>query len=168
MAQKRYGIDELANLVGVSRRTVRFYVQQGLLQPPFGVGRGKHYGPEHLARLRAVKALQVQGLSLDDVRRKIAGGDESAEVSALAATPVSEVAGSRWTRLDVAPGIELHLTGRHRTPSARGLQELEAWCRRNLGGEDDDGEVFPERLRKLAEQLRQSEKTKSDDDAGAE
>jgi DNA-binding transcriptional MerR regulator len=133
MAGKRYGIDELANLVGVSRRTVRFYVQQGLLQPPLGVGRGKHYGPEHLARLRAVKALQVQGLSLDDVRRKIAGGGESPEMSALAAMPVSEVAGSRWTRLEVAPGVELHLSGRLRAPSARALDELEAWCRRHLG-----------------------------------
>ena len=137
MAEERYGVDELANLVGVSRRTVRFYVQQGLLQPPLGVGRGKHYGPEHLVRLRAVKALQVQGLSLDAVRRKIAGGGGSAEVSALAATPVSEVAGSRWMRLEVGPGVELHLSGRHRAPSSRGLRELEAWCRRHFGAEQE-------------------------------
>ena len=133
----RFGIDELANLVGVSRRTVRFYVQQGLLQPPLGVGRGKHYGPEHLARLRAVKALQLEGLSLDEVRRKVAGEGESAEVSALAATSVSEVSGSRWTRLEVAPGVELHLSGKRRAPSARALEELAAWGRRHLGGETE-------------------------------
>ena len=168
MDKKRFGIDELASLVGVSRRTVRFYVQQGLLQPPLGVGRGKHYGPEHLARLRAVKALQVQGLSLDEVRRKIAGEGESAEVSALAIQPVPEVAGSRWTRLEVAPGVELHLAGGQRGPSARGLRELEAWCRRHLGTESAGHDLFPERLRKLAEQLRRSEAAGADDDGEKE
>ena len=164
MAEKRYGIDELANLVGVSRRTVRFYVQQGLLQAPLGVGRGKHYGPEHLARLRAVKALQVQGLSLDEVRLKVAGERDSAEVSALAAMPVSEVSGSRWTRLEIAPGVELHLSGGRSVPSARALEELEAWGRRHLGGDGDGDEVFPERLRKLAGQLRRLNAAEADED----
>jgi DNA-binding transcriptional MerR regulator len=164
MGEERYGIDELASLGGVSRRTVRFYVQQGLLQAPLGVGRGKHYGPEHLARLRSVKALQVQGLSLDEVRRKVAGGGESAEVSALAAMPVSEVSGSRWTRLEVAPGVELHLSGAHRAPSARAIRELEAWGRRHLGGEADGDEVFPERLRRLAQQLRRRQAAETEDD----
>ena len=50
---ERYGIAELAALGGVTRRTVRYYVQQGLLPAPLGVGRGRHYGPEHLARLQA-------------------------------------------------------------------------------------------------------------------
>ena len=52
MDDERYGIDEIAHLGGVSRRTVRYYVQQGLIPAPLGVGRGKHYGPEHLARLQ--------------------------------------------------------------------------------------------------------------------
>jgi DNA-binding transcriptional MerR regulator len=37
----RYGIDELAELGGVSRRTVRYYVQEQLLPPPLGVGAGR-------------------------------------------------------------------------------------------------------------------------------
>ena len=40
--QGRYNIDELADLGGVSRRTVRYYVQEGLLPAPLGVGRGRH------------------------------------------------------------------------------------------------------------------------------
>ena len=65
------GVAELADLGGVSRRTVRFYVQEGLLQPPLGVGRGRHYGPEHLKRLLEVKALQEQGRSLSEIREAI-------------------------------------------------------------------------------------------------
>ena len=167
---ERYGIDELASLVGVSRRTVRFYVQQGLLPAPLGVGRGKHYGTEHLARLRAVKALQQQGRSLDEVRRELAGGGGAHEMSALALAPVSGVPGSQWTRLEVVPGVELHLSGRRRALSGRALQELEAWCRRHL--EEDDGDLFPSRYRRLAEQLRRSERKPSaeraDDVKGSE
>ncbi|MBA2355458.1 MAG: MerR family DNA-binding transcriptional regulator, partial [Acidobacteria bacterium] len=39
-----YAIGDLAALGGVSRRTVRYYVQGGLIPPPEGLGRGNHYG----------------------------------------------------------------------------------------------------------------------------
>ena len=52
----RYAIGDLAQLADVSRRTVRYYVQEGLLPAPLGVGRGNHYGPEHLERILEVKA----------------------------------------------------------------------------------------------------------------
>ncbi len=61
---REYGIAELADLGGVSRRTVRYYVQEGLLPAPLGVGRGRHYGPAHLAQLLRVKALQEEDRSL--------------------------------------------------------------------------------------------------------
>ena len=62
--ERELGIEELAGLGGVTRRTVRYYVQEGLLPAPRGVGRGRHYGPEHLDRLLAVKAMQERGESL--------------------------------------------------------------------------------------------------------
>src|SRR5512137_1948428 len=65
---RRFGIDELADLGGVSRRTVRFYIQEGLLPAPLGVGRGSHYDRTHLDRLLAIKAEQEAGRSLDDIR----------------------------------------------------------------------------------------------------
>src|SRR4029450_12323962 len=45
-----YAIGELADLGGISRRTIRYYVQEGLLPPPLGLGRGNHYGREQLDR----------------------------------------------------------------------------------------------------------------------
>ena len=41
-------IDELADAVGLTRRAIRYYVQQKLLPTPLGVGRGKHYDATHL------------------------------------------------------------------------------------------------------------------------
>ena len=72
MADERYSVGELADLGGVSRRTVRYYVQEGLLPAPHGVGRGDHYGREHLERLLQVKALQEAGRTLDEIRQLLA------------------------------------------------------------------------------------------------
>ena len=68
-AAVRYAIEELATLGGVSRRTVRYYVQEGLIPPPLGLGRGNHYTPEHLEQLLRVKALQENGRTLVEIRR---------------------------------------------------------------------------------------------------
>ena len=72
-ADLRYGIKELAELGGVSRRTVRYYTQEKLLPPPLGVGRGRHYGRQHLGALLKVKSLQEAGQTLEEIRRTLSG-----------------------------------------------------------------------------------------------
>lgn len=136
--EARYGIEELAELGGVSRRAVRFYVQEGLLPPPLGVGRGRHYGPEHLVRLLEVKAMQERGLSLSEIRER-RGASGAAEPPAAPA-PVLPPR-SAWVRLELAPGIELHVAGDRKLPPPARLAELARWCRRWLhpsAEENDD------------------------------
>jgi len=127
--EARYGIEELAVLGGVTRRTVRYYVQEGLLQAPFGVGRGRHYGTEHLARLQAVKALQERGLSLDEVRAEVARPARRARAAAAASAPEA-VAPAPWRRIELVPGVELHVRGDRRLPPAERLRELAEWFER--------------------------------------
>jgi len=127
--QDLYNIDELADLGGVSRRTVRYYVQEGLLPAPQGVGRGRHYGRPHLDRLLEVKAWQEAGLSLDDIRaRRIPphGGGQAAP--RLSQPPPR----STWRRLALAPGVELHVAHDIRLPAPGRLEELVEWCRNHL------------------------------------
>ncbi len=128
---RRYGIDELADLGGVSRRTVRFYVQEGLLPVPLGVGRGSHYDRTHLERLLEVKAEQEAGRSLDDIRarRRPSSGRPG---QAVAAEPETSVPRSSWRRLELAPGVELHVASDLRLPAAARLDELVNWCRQHL------------------------------------
>jgi DNA-binding transcriptional MerR regulator len=127
----RYAIGDLARLAGVSRRTVRYYVQEGLIPPPLGVGRGNHYGPEHLEQLLRVKALQEGGRTLDEIRRTGAGGDGTrGKVQPLAERVA--VGRSLWRRLTLAPGVELHVEGNVRMPPPGRLQELSTWCRLHL------------------------------------
>lgn len=147
-----YGIEELARLGGVTRRTIRYYVQEGLLPTPLGLGRGRHYGPEHLAQLRAVKTLQERGLTLDEVKRELQAGPFGQELSSSAASfwdaartyaaegPASParpsapapMQASTWRRVEVMPGVELHVSGSRSLPSPARLRELAEWCERNL------------------------------------
>jgi DNA-binding transcriptional MerR regulator len=133
--EARYGIGELAALGGVTRRTVRYYVQEGLLPAPLGVGRGRHYGPEHLARLQAVKALQEQGLSLDAVRSEIDRGRRPRPAGARATE--ATVARSPWTRVQLVPGVEMHVSGQRRLPPPGRLRELVEWCERHFRERDE-------------------------------
>lgn len=130
MTGPRYAIGDLADLGGVSRRTVRYYVQEGLLPAPFGVGRGNHYGPRHLERLLEVKALQEAGRTLDEIRQAPASrpARKSAAPPPLVPTAVS-LPRTLWRHVPLAPGVELQVAHHVRLPSAARLRELAAWCR---------------------------------------
>ena len=146
----RYGVEELAELLNrgisdprdeVTRRTIRYFVQEGLLQEPYGLGRGKHYGPEHLQRLREIRDLQRQGLTLSQVKERLARAPRARATVPVAERGAPSPASSPWTRLEVLPGVELHVSGRYRLPSSRELAELTDWCRRALRPERaGDGE----------------------------
>ena len=66
-------IGELAQHSGVTRRTIRYYVEIGLLPPPSGPGKAAVYGEEHLERLESIKKLQSMRLSLEEIREELAG-----------------------------------------------------------------------------------------------
>jgi len=139
---ERYGVEELASLAGVTRRTVRYYVQEGLLQPPLGRGRGRHYGPEHLKALIRLRTLQEQGLTLAAIRvRQESGGAPAAEAAARVAEPRpladTALGRSAWTRVEILPGLELHVSSAWRLPPPGRLRELAAWCRLNLVHEEE-------------------------------
>ncbi len=127
-----YGIEELAELGGVTRRTVRYYVQEGLLPAPRGVGRGRHYGPEHLDRLLQVKAMQERGESLEAIRSALAGGPRR-----TATAPPPQVRREVVTRIVLADGLELMVSGGRKLPPPGALAELAAWCDERFRKDDE-------------------------------
>jgi DNA-binding transcriptional MerR regulator len=122
----RYAIQDLADLADVSRRTVRYYVQEGLIPAPLGVGRGRHYEQAHLDRLLQVKELQAAGRTLDEIRATLTGGSGTrATKRATAPSPDR----SLWRRVQLAPGIEVHIAHHITLPGSHRLRELADWCR---------------------------------------
>jgi len=70
-ASNSMGIAELARRAGVTPRTVRYYVAEGLLPAPGGRGQRRAYGQEHLARLETIKQLKAAYLPLHEIRRRL-------------------------------------------------------------------------------------------------
>ena len=67
--ENKYTIDELSELTGYSRRTIRYYVQEGLLDSPAGRGKGGFYFDSHLRQLQLIKKLQERGMSLSSIAK---------------------------------------------------------------------------------------------------
>lgn len=121
---------QLGAKVGVSARTVKHYLAQGVLPATTFRGAATRYGHQHLLCLAAIRWLQrEQRLSLQAIRlkwRTFSAEDVVRMASALlpelavAASPVAppaQLAASRkdgsvsdtWQRLTILPGLELHL-----------------------------------------------------------
>lgn len=66
-----FTIDDLTARTGVTVRTVRYYIGEGLLPPPFGAGPGTRYTREHLDRLLLIGALKDRYLPLREIRRQL-------------------------------------------------------------------------------------------------
>jgi DNA-binding transcriptional MerR regulator len=124
---ERLSIDELADAAGLTRRGIRYYVQQRLLPTPHGVGRGKHYDASHLARLREIRQLQAAGHSLEEIRHILGGGTPAP----VAAKSKVDLAASRpalraelWRRVRVMEGLELSFDAGRFNPSVEQLLAL--------------------------------------------
>src|SRR5688500_3225836 len=68
-----YSLHELAQLSGVTPRTIRFYIEQGLLAAPTALGAKARYTDDHLERLRIIKKLQAAHLPLAEIRTRLRG-----------------------------------------------------------------------------------------------
>lgn len=101
-----YSLNEVATLAGISGRTVRYYIELGLVDRPDGETRAATYGPRHLERLTQIRKWQEAGLSLDEIRDAIEQGLRPTMAARRASPPGSvEV----WSRLTVADGVELSI-----------------------------------------------------------
>lgn len=67
-----FKLDELARASGTSARTIRYYVQRGLLPSPRFRGRDTAYDGGHLVRLRAIRRLQEAFFPLDAIAAELA------------------------------------------------------------------------------------------------
>ena len=97
--ETRYSLAELARVVGVTPRTVRYYIVQGLLPGANETGPGAWYDDRHASRLRLIRELQRQHLPLAEIRTRLAELDD-ADVSDLLATETSKPRASESTALD--------------------------------------------------------------------
>lgn len=98
-----YTLDQLADLAGLNRRTVRYYIQLGLVDAPVGQTRAAHYTWQHLKQLLEVRGYSEQGFSLERIG-ELMRVEESPPPAAALARPGSLTVHSH---IHLADGVEL-------------------------------------------------------------
>lgn len=102
---ERYTLEELERLSGVSRRTIRYYIQLGLVARPMGETRAAFYGWRHLNDLLTIRRLTESGLSLEAVRGRLQSADAEASPVPAAAVPPGAV--NLKSHVSLGAGVEL-------------------------------------------------------------
>ena len=99
-----FTLDQLCTLADCSKRTVRYYVQLGLVDRPVGETRAARYGRRQLEQLLQIKQLSEAGISLERIREVLDG-------QAPPLPPRARAPGSVQLRSHVwvAPGVELQI-----------------------------------------------------------
>lgn len=102
---KAFTLDDISALAELPRRTVRYYIQSGLIDRPQGVGKGAYYTQRHVEQLLLVRKWQLAGLSLERI------GELLKQQAAGPLPPTPRRAGTVevWSHLVVADGVELTL-----------------------------------------------------------
>jgi len=101
---KVFKLTELAQLTDLPVRTIRYYIQQGLVARPVGEGRAAHYTADHLKQLLEIRQLTAAGVSLERIRDILAGAEAPVP-------PRPRIPGSLEVRSHIllAPGVELQI-----------------------------------------------------------
>ena len=104
--QQRHTIDELSTLVELPLRTVRYYIQLGLVDRPIGEKKAAYYTAAHVDQLLTIRKWQNAGLSLERIREILAAPE-----AGLLPPPRPRGAGTVevWSHLVVADGLEITL-----------------------------------------------------------
>jgi DNA-binding transcriptional MerR regulator len=65
---EQYLIHEVAEKAGVSTRTIRYYISEGLLPPPSNRGRYSYYDPAYIDLIRLIRQLKDSFLPLKEIK----------------------------------------------------------------------------------------------------
>ncbi len=107
---------------------MRYYVQEGILDPPAGRGRGGFYYDSHLYRLLQIKAHQERGLKLSEIQK----------IFGEAVAPPTETGREMWLRYPVASGIEIHISRDVEEAERRKILKILRIAKEIFKGDADD------------------------------
>ena len=99
---QRFTLEDLCSLTDLSKRTVRYYMQIGLVDRPEGETKGAYYPTRHLDQLVQVKRLAQAGVNLERIKEVLDGAQ--APVPPRQPEPGDIAVKSH---VHIAPGIEL-------------------------------------------------------------
>jgi DNA-binding transcriptional MerR regulator len=157
---RTYTAEQLAEKANVSLRTVRYYVQEGLIDAPDSRGPGAHFTNTHLSQLLRIRLLQDAGFDLKTIREM--GPELETSRLALARSPAFKLLAAKISsaktlarqrraeaadedetderldarsaiRIPMADGVELMVDPDLKMPSPKDLVEIALLIRKIFG-----------------------------------
>ena len=104
--ESKLSIDEVSSLTSVPPRTIRYYIQKGLVDRPVGQRKAAHYTREHVRQLLEIERWKASGVSLDAIRAIMSGDQVAPGIPEHTRRP-GEI--KFCSKVWLAPGLELHL-----------------------------------------------------------
>ena len=98
----QYTLDELCALADLPRRTVRYYIQVGLVDRPEGETRAARYSARQLEQLLLIRKWSEAGVSLERIRELLHGAS-----APVPPRPRAPGAVEVCSHLNIADGVEL-------------------------------------------------------------
>ncbi len=98
-----FTLDQLSALTDLPLRTIRYYIQLGLVDRHEGDRKHARYTQKHLDQLLKVRAMADQGVPLERIKQLI-NGITTPQPPQKAAGDISVI-----SKVFIAPGVELHI-----------------------------------------------------------
>jgi DNA-binding transcriptional MerR regulator len=136
---RRYTLDELSAISGITPRNIRYYMQKGLVDRHLGSGRDAYYTHKHLEQLRQTRKWKSAGLSLERIQEIIRGVVTGQAKPLPPLRPADEEASEVWHRFSVAKGVEINIhpvrSGLGRNQARSLALKVRQHCRDILAGQ---------------------------------
>ena len=120
--ERHYSLDELCSLTDTSKRTVRFYMQEGLVDRSEGQRKGAYYLERHLMQLLEIKKWQKAGLSLERIKQIIRDEQDNELIPPI--QPQQPGSLEVWSHLNIADGIQLQIEPKRSGLSPEQIRKL--------------------------------------------
>ena len=98
-----YSLQDISILTGLPVRTIRHYIQKGLVDKPEGARKTAYYGQQHLEQLMTVKWLIDAGLSLAAIAKVMDGS----QVTAVGPSDLKPGQVRALSQVHISPGVDL-------------------------------------------------------------
>ena len=154
MTERAYGLQTLCTQAGVTPRTVRYYIQNGLLPAPDPQGPATRYSRGHLDRLRLIRNLQREHQPMAEIRRRLQSLEDE-DIRRLVRRPAASkrpswgkgpsftLTRSQWERIPLAPDVELNVRRPLTRETNRRVDKLVDLARRLLEDDSRAGSSSP-------------------------
>jgi DNA-binding transcriptional MerR regulator len=105
MNTQTFTADQLSQLTDLPKRTIRYYIQLGLVDRPIGETKAAHYVDAHLTQLLRVKRLTEARMPLERIRQVL---DSEADAPPTSTRKPGSI--EVKTHLYVMPGVEVQIS----------------------------------------------------------